>query len=90
MGREVVLFKSEEKHGRVTVASTLRQLADKLEAGEVILRQGGDELLLEIPARVVLEIKAEEETGKNKTKRSLEVEIEWLVGENAVESFSLG
>lgn len=90
MGREVVLFKSEEKHGRVTVASTLRKLADKLEAGEVILRQGGDELLLEIPARVVLEIKAEEETGKNKTKRSLEVEIEWLVGEMAVEPLSIG
>lgn len=89
MGREVVLFKSEEKHGRATVASYLRQLADRLEAGEVVLRQGGDELTLDIPVNVVLEIKAEEETGRKKTKRSLEVEIEWLVGEMAAEPLSI-
>lgn len=90
MGREVVLFKSEEKHGRVAVATFLRQLADKIEDGEVVLRQGGEELTLELPANVVLEVKAEEETGKRKTKRSLEVEVEWLVGDMAAEPLSLG
>ena len=54
MGKEVVLFKSEEKHSTAEVAQFLRQLADKVEAGQVILRQGADELALSIPRVVTL------------------------------------
>ncbi len=81
MGREIVLFQSEERHGRDAVAAFLRQLADKLEAGEVILKQGTEELVLTIPTNVVLEVKAEEEAKATKTLQSLEVEVEWRVGE---------
>jgi len=76
MGRETVLFKSEESKGRADVAAFLRQLADKVEAGRVTLRQGQQSVELDIPDRVTLEVKAEEEQSGH-TKRSLEVEIEW-------------
>ena len=90
MGKETVLFSSEEKRDRNSVADFLHQLADKVASGEVILRQGGEELALALPQNLVLEIKAEEETKKSKIKNSLEVEIEWTVGDEGGASVSLG
>ena len=80
MGKEVILFKSEEKRDRADVAAFLRQLADKVEAGDVVLRQGADELTLSIPPVVTLEVKAEEESSKKGPKNSLEIELEWRPG----------
>jgi amphi-Trp domain-containing protein len=83
MAPEVVLFKSEEKADRNRVCSFLRELADKIEANDVVLRQGGEETPVDIPDTVELEIKLEEETGGSGTEQSLEVELEWAVGEQA-------
>ena len=92
MGKEVVLFKSEEKRSTADVAAFLRQLADKVEAGQVILRQGADELTLTLPPTVTLEVKAEEEGTKSGVKHSLEVELEWRPGggEEAAGPLELG
>jgi hypothetical protein len=40
MGRETVLFKSEEKKASSDIANTLRQIADKIDGGSMILKQG--------------------------------------------------
>jgi len=81
MGKEVVLFKSEEKRSTAEVAAFLRQLADRVEKQEVILRQGAEELTLTLPGVVTLEVKAEEETSRSgKIEYSLEVELEWKPG----------
>ena len=82
MGREVVLFASEERQPRSAVADFLRQLAERVEAGEVVLQKGTESLTLQIPSNTVLEIKAEEEDKSGRMKRSLEVEIEWMEGED--------
>ncbi len=76
---EVVLFKSEEKKSISEVAAILRQIADKVERGEVVLTRGSEEVRLKIPSNVTLELKVEEET-KRVTKKSLEIEIEWPEG----------
>ncbi len=76
---EIVLFKSEEKKSIQEVAGILRQIADKVESGEVVLSRGAEEVRLKIPANVTLELKVEEETKKY-TKKSLEIEIEWPEG----------
>lgn len=81
MGREIVLFESEEKQSRQNVVAFLRELADKVEQSRVVLQKGGESLTLEIPANLTLEIKAEEEDKKGRTQRSLEVELEWYEGE---------
>ncbi|THB70095.1 MAG: amphi-Trp domain-containing protein [Desulfobulbaceae bacterium] len=81
MGREKVLFKNEEKMSAGEAAEMLRIIASKVEKGKVTLVRGNKETKLKIPERVEVEIKAEEEVGKNRTKRKLEVEIEWLVGD---------
>lgn len=81
MGRETILFKTEEKMSRKLAADLLRQIADKLDTGKVKLIQGQQKAVtLKVPAQVEVEIKAEKEVGKRKTKKKLEVEIEWLVG----------
>ena len=92
MGRETVLFKTEEKMSRGEAAELLRALADKVESGRVILQQGTKEVKLKISDRVELEVKAEKEVGRKRTKKKLELEIEWLVGASAnkQESLTLG
>jgi amphi-Trp domain-containing protein len=90
MGKEIVLFTSEEKSDRASVAAFLRELADKVAEGRIVLISGTEELPLELPENVVLEIKAEEEAKKNKIKRSLEVEIEWILGDQGGGGVTLG
>ena len=93
MGRETVLFKTEEKMSRAAAADLLRRIADRIDSGKVVLQQGKRETRLKIPERVEVEIKAEKEQGRKKTKKKLEIEIEWLVGgkgKKGAGSFSLG
>jgi amphi-Trp domain-containing protein len=79
MGKEIRLFKSEERKSRPEVSAFLRQLADKLADGQVILRQGQEELTLTLPENLILEIQAEDEDkGAKGTQHSLEVEIKWF------------
>jgi amphi-Trp domain-containing protein len=80
MAKEQILFSSEEKTNAQHVSDFLRQLADKIQAGQVILKQAGEEVTADIPPNLVLEVKLEEEAKKKGTQRSLEVEIEWMVG----------
>ena len=81
MGKEVVLFKSEEKRSRSDVGAFLHELADKFTAGQVVLRQGSDEITLVMPTNLILEIQVEDEDKKRKgIQHSLEVEIKWFDG----------
>ena len=91
MGKEVRLFKSEEKMTRANVSAFLHQLADKLAEGNVILRQGGEEINLEMPHNLILEIQVEDEDKKRKgTQHSLEVEIKWFDSDDAGGPLELG
>ena len=90
MGKEIILFSTEEKSDRARVAAFLHELADKVTQGQVVLKSGAEELVLEIPHNIVLEVKAEEEAKKNKTQRSLEVEIEWILGDESGGGVTLG
>lgn len=75
---EIVLFKSEEPSSRQAAAEFLRNLADKVEAGRVVLKQGDTETVLEPTEKLTLEIKAEQKEKPGKpTKLQLEVELEW-------------
>ncbi len=83
MSRETVLLKSEEKTSRDSVAEFLRNLASKVESGEVVLKQEERELRLDLPQNLVLEVKVEEKQKGGGVKKSLEVEIEWYEGQEA-------
>ena len=79
MGKEVRLFKSEERKNRSDVSTFLHQLADKVSEGKVVLRQGQEEITLQLPGSLILELQVEDEDKKSKgTQHSLEVEIKWF------------
>lgn len=81
MGVETVLFKSEEKKSAAEIAAVLRQIADKIESGGMTLKQEDTKIVLDFPATMVLEMKVEEEQGR-KLKKSFEIELEWVPGED--------
>lgn len=81
MGKEQILFKTEEKMSSKDAADVLRAIADKMEKGKVVLVQGNKKTTLKVPRQVEVEIKAEKESGRKKTTKKLEVEIEWIVGD---------
>ena len=79
MGKEVRLFKSEERKNRSDVSAFLHQLADKVSEGKVVLRQGQEEITLQLPGSLILELQVEDEDKKSKgMQHSLEVEIKWF------------
>ena len=81
MGREIVLFKSEEKKSATEIAQTLRLIADKVDSGTMTLKQGDSDVTLEFPGQMKLELKVEEEQGRKHLKKSFEIELEWIPGQ---------
>ena len=82
MGKEITLFKSEEKRGLGDVADFLRELADRIDKGRVVLIRGDKKLKLDLPDTVELEVEVEKEIGRKKTEIELEIEIKWTVGKS--------
>jgi amphi-Trp domain-containing protein len=80
---EEILFEHESHQSRPDVATYLRSLADKLDAGDAVtLKAGADELRLDVPQTVEFEVKAERETGGGSPELSIEVELEWTEGQD--------
>ncbi len=91
MGKETRLFKSEERHSRANVGAFLRQLADKVEAGQVVLTAGQETITLDIPANLILEIQVEDEDKRSKgIQHSLEIELKWFDGDDVGGPLQLG
>lgn len=79
--KKQTLFASKEYAPTARIASFLRELADRLEAGTVVLRQGEEEVAVEVPQALELEVSLDaKEKGPKGTKRSLELELEWHEG----------
>ncbi len=91
MGKEQKIFKNEERRSRADVSAFLGQLAEKVAGGNLVLRQGGQEISLDLPHNLILEIQVEEEDKKSKgTQYSLEVEIKWFEGDDFGGPLELG
>ena len=91
MGEETRLFKSEERKNRADVSAFLHQLADKVAEGRVVLRQGQEEITLDLPHNLILEIQVEDEDKKTKgIQHSLEVEVKWFDDDTSSGPLELG
>ncbi|MDG5765855.1 amphi-Trp domain-containing protein [Balneolales bacterium ANBcel1] len=91
MRNEDLRFKSKERKSREEAAVFLRQLADKIEAGKLTLKQGSEEVLLELPGDVTVEIEVEDKKKQKKgIQHKLEVEIKWYEGDDASGPVELG
>ncbi len=74
MGREVVLLKNKEHKQKNAIAAILRQIADKVEHGNLTLKQGTGSFDVGFLEDMTLEIKAVEEQ-KSKVKFSFQLEF---------------
>lgn len=90
MSKETRLFKSEEPKTRNEAATFLRLLADKLTTGQVNLTAGQQELSVQIPENLILEIQVEKEEKSSGLQHSLEVELKWREGDQAGGPVTLG
>ncbi len=71
---EEVLFKLEKEMSSSEIAQNLREIAEKIENGDEISLDSGDQsVTLRTDRAAEFEIKAEREDGEE----SLELEIEW-------------
>ena len=87
MGRETVLFKTEEKKTAGEISRTLRLIADKIDAGAMTLSQGENEVRVMFPPFMEIQLKVEEEQG-NRLKKKFEIELEWIPGTDGSEGGS--
>ena len=76
---EEELFKTEEEVPRTEIAETLRDSADQIESGDVMLVDGEKERTVTVPDRPRFEVELERltdsETGEQRYE--LEYEIRW-------------
>ena len=59
-----ILFKSEEIKNRKDTADILRQIADKVEEGSILLKQGSEEISIVLPKKMEVEIKTTKKDKK--------------------------
>src|SRR5690625_421065 len=83
---ETKLFKAEERMERSAAARMLRELADRVEWGRVVLRTAGNELVMEPPQEVVFGFEGErEESSSCAPQLQREVEVSWVEGDTGGE-----
>jgi len=75
------LFKSEDMKSNKEAAEILREIADRVEQGSILLKKGSKEVKVDIPKKVEVEIEASKKDKKGQVKKQLEIEIEWTEGE---------
>ena len=90
MAKKNVLVKSDLRKNLADSAAFLRELADKVESGQVTLVQGGKDVVIDLPETVSFEIEYYEQPKKRGMKRQLEIELEWTEGGRKRQGVSLG
>jgi amphi-Trp domain-containing protein len=75
---ETVLLETERRSSRADIAATLRDVADKLDAGDPVTFAAGEEsVTVDPPESPEFEIKVERETESGSDEMSFELEVEW-------------
>ena len=90
MAKKNVLVKSDQRKNLTDSAAFLRELADKIESGQVTLVQGGNDVVIDLPETVSFEVEYYEQPKKRGLKKQLEIEIQWTEGGKKHKSLTLG
>jgi amphi-Trp domain-containing protein len=77
MAKKNVLVKSDLRKDLKESAAFLRELADKIESGQVTLTQGGKDVVVDLPDTVSFEVEYYEQPKKHGMKKQLEIELQW-------------
>lgn len=84
------LVKSSEKMDREQLAALLEGLAGRIRTGALTLTSGADEVHLDLPERVKVDVEVTEAVRRRGTKLELEIEVEWYRGQSAGGGIQIG
>ena len=87
MGQEVVLTDNNAHKQKNAIAAILRQIAEKIERGNLTMRQGTGTFVVDYLEDVTLEIKAVEE---QKQKLKFSFKLEFFVAYHGQDSIATG
>ena len=90
MAKKNVIVKSDLRKNLADTAAFLRELADKIETGQVTLVQSGQDVVIDLPETVSFELEYYEQPKKHGLKKQLEVELQWTEGDQKRDSVTLG
>lgn len=90
MAKKNVLVKSDRRKNLADSAAFLRELADKVESGQVTLVQAGNDVVIDLPDTVGFEIEYYEQPKKRGLKKQLEIELKWTEGGRKRQGVTLG
>ena len=90
MAKKNVLVKSDQRKNLADAAVFLRELADKVESGQVTLVQGGQDAVVDLPETVSFELEYYEQPKKHGLKKQLEIELQWTEGGKKKQDVTLG
>ncbi|MDK2920552.1 MAG: hypothetical protein PWR24_109 [Desulfonauticus sp.] len=71
------IFKFEQRVNKRELASFLRDFADNLEKGNLLLKSEEEEVILELPEMVKLEIEVSQKEKEKGIRKTLELEVKW-------------
>lgn len=83
-GKKDIVYKSSQHMDRGELATFLRDLASKVESGQVTLTSSDQNTIVEIPSEVELELEYEIKQKTAGATRQLELEISWGEGGSGV------
>jgi amphi-Trp domain-containing protein len=87
MERAVVLVNSDEKKQQDAIAEILRQIADKIEFGNLTIKQATGSFVVDFPEDMTLKIRAVKEQ-RQKVKFSFQ--LEFFVAYHGQDSITIG
>jgi len=90
MAKKNVLVKSDLRKNLQDSAAFLRELADKIESGQVTLTQDGKDVVVDLPETVSFELEYYEQPKKRGLKKQLGIELQWTEGGKKRQSVTLG
>ncbi len=90
MAKKNVLVKSDLRKNRRDAAAFLRDLADKIESGQVTLLQGDQDVVVDLPETFGFEVEYYEQPKKRGLKKQLEIELKWTEGGRKRQGVTLG
>lgn len=90
MAKKNMLVKSKLSKNLAESAAFLRELADKIDTGQVTLVQGGKDVVVDLPETVNFEVEYYEQPKKSGLKKQLEIELQWSEGGKKQKSVTLG
>jgi amphi-Trp domain-containing protein len=90
MAKKNVIVKSDLRKNLPEVAAFIRELADKVETGQVTLVQSGQDVVIDLPETVSFELEYYEQPKKRGLKKQIEIELQWTEGDQKRESVTLG